>query len=96
MIGIFDGKLGMDYVATENHPPLKFNFEGMLMTDDCQNIVRGEGELNYIGHSSGYSSVLGLCMMLNLNDLGIQTPWPALNNDFEAIVTQALLNRDKN
>lgn len=93
---VFDGKLGMDYVMIDNHPPMKFNFEGTLMANNQLANVRGEGELNHIGDRAGYSSMMGLCMMLNLNDLGVESPWPSLSNEFEAIVTQALLTRDKN
>ncbi len=93
---VFDGKLGMDYVMTENHPPMKFGFEGFLTANGCQTLlVRGEGELNHVG-GRAYSSMLGLCLMLSFNDLGIPTPWPEMENDFEVIVTQALLARDKN
>ncbi|MEO1260604.1 MAG: hypothetical protein AAFZ15_17540 [Bacteroidota bacterium] len=93
---VFDGKLGLDYISLENHPPLKFGFEGFLSANDCQTLVRGEGELNHIGDRTGYASMLGLCINLSFDDLGMPAPWPTMGNEFEVVITQALLMRDKN
>ena len=93
---VFDGKLGMDYVMVDNHPPLKFGFEGFLMASGCQTLVRGEGELNHVGDRTGYISMLGLCLNLSFDELGIPVPWPTIGNDFEVVITQGLMARDKN
>lgn len=93
---IFEGKLGLEYVNTSDHPPLKFNTEGSLIINDSKSLIRGMGELHHIETSEQYACRLGLIMQLNLKELNIEPPISGLNDRFEVIITQALLQRDKN
>jgi hypothetical protein len=93
---VFDGKLGMEYVNTEDHPPMKFETEGWLIMGSSKALVNGKGELHHIGNTTKYACMLGLTMQLDFKDLQIPPPLSGLNENFEAIITQALLQRDKN
>ena len=93
---VFDGKLGLEYVNTEEHPPMNFTTEGWLIIGNSRTLVKGKGELHHIGKSTEYACMLGLTMNLNLTELNLTTPIAGLNENFEAIITQALLQIDKN
>ncbi len=93
---VFDGKLGMEYINTQDHPPMKFETEGWLTIGDSKELVTGEGELHHIGNSTKYACMLGMTMQLNFEDLGLPLPLSGMDKRFEAIITQALLQRDKN
>lgn len=93
---IYEGKLGLDYVNTENHPPMQFTTEGWLNINTEKRLIEGNGELHHVGQSNQYACVLGLNMILDLKALNIHLPIEGLDSEFEAIITQALLQRDKN
>lgn len=93
---VFDGKLGLEYINTDNHPPMHFELEGWLILDLDKHLVTGEGELHHNANSSEYACMLGLRMNLNFYDLDLSFPIPDVASDFEVVVTQALLQRDKN
>ena len=93
---VFEGKLGLEYINTNDHPPLKFTTEGSLMIGNSESQIRGTGELHHIESSGGYACRLGLIMQLNLQELNIEPPLSGLDNRFEVFITQALLQKDKN
>lgn len=93
---VFDGKLGLEYINTENHPPMHFDLEGWLILDLEKHLISGKGQLHHNANSSEYACMLGLEMILNFEDLNIHIPFKNLDSDFEVVVTQALLQRDKN
>ncbi len=93
---VFDGKLGIEYVNTEDHPPMKFTTEGWLAVGDSKTLITGGGELHHIGNTTTYACMLGLTMQLGFEELGLDLPMPGLENEFEVVITQALLQRDKN
>lgn len=92
---VFDGKLGLEYVNTGDHPPMKFKTEGFLIIGTSKAHVEGKGELHHMSSTADLACMLGLRMTLNFKDLGIRIPFPGLNENFEAIITQALLQQDK-
>ncbi|MCB0634383.1 MAG: hypothetical protein R2824_32870 [Saprospiraceae bacterium] len=93
---IYEGKLGLEYVNTENHPPMQFTTEGWLNINGEKRLIEGTGELHHIGKSNQYACMLGLNMVLDLEVLHIHLPIEGLENEFEVVITQALLQRDKN
>lgn len=88
---VFEGNLGLEYVNTENHPPMKLKTEGWLTIGDSKTLVRGEGELHHIGNAGQIACILGMTMELSFDQLGIQLPIPGLEEEFEIVITQALL-----
>ncbi|GAB4242862.1 MAG: hypothetical protein Kow0027_01600 [Saprospiraceae bacterium] len=93
---VFDGKLGLEYINTDNHPPLNFDLEGWLILDLEKHLISGKGQLHHNANSSEYACMLGLEMILNFEELNIHIPVENLDAEFEIVVTQALLQRDKN
>ena len=93
---VFDGSLSLEYINTENHPPLKFTAEGWLMVGNSKTLITGEGELHHIDDTGQIACMMGMTMHLNLKDLNLQNPVPGLKDDFEAVITQAVLQKDKN
>ncbi len=93
---VFDGTLSLEYINTENHPPLKFTAEGWLTVGNSKTLITGEGELHHIDDVGQIACMMGMTMHLNLKDLNLQNPLPGMKDDFEAVITQAVLQRDKN
>ncbi len=92
---IFTGELSLDYISTENHPPLEFTVYGWLNVNNTKIKVNGKGELNHISESGNYTCMLGITMPLQLSDLNIEVP-PGMYDEVEVIISQALLEKDKN
>ncbi len=88
---IFEGNLGMDYINTKKHAPIKFITEGFLTVGNSKTLVKGTGELDHVGNATTYACILSLVMQLNLADLNAQIPLPGLEDSFRIIITQALL-----
>lgn len=91
---VYEAKLSLDFISTEKHPPLDFTLEGWLMSADRKNWVKGKGELHFNANSSEYTNLMGLTFELSNRNIGITMT--GLADDFEAIVLQALLQKDKN
>jgi hypothetical protein len=92
---IFKGRLSLDHINTTGHPPQKFVVEGKLEVNGNTSQVAGKGELHHITDSGEFSCMLGMTVLLNLNDLGLETP-AGLFKEIEIVITQALLRTDKN
>lgn len=67
----FDGKLGLEYINTDNHPPINFDLEGWLVLDPNKQLITGKGQLHHNANSSEYACMLGLNLKLNFEDLNI-------------------------
>lgn len=93
---VYEAKLSLDFISTEKHPPLDFSVEGWLLHDGLKTWVKGEGELHYNANSAEYTNLMGLKFRLNLASLGIEPPLEGLKDDIEAVVVQALLQKEKN
>lgn len=91
----FTGELSLEYINTKGHPPLDFLVEGWLTTGSSKTKIKGKGELVHMNDSGSYVCMLGMSLTLNLNELNIDIP-SGLYEEVEVIVTQALLERDKN
>lgn len=92
---VFDGKLGLEYINTQSHPPQYFDLEGMLVLDKTRNSITGTGQLHHVDDKGELTCMLGLTTILNLEKLGIQLALSGLTPDFEAVITQAVLRHDK-
>ncbi|MFQ5447151.1 MAG: hypothetical protein ACE5FF_09460 [Saprospiraceae bacterium] len=93
---VFDGKLSLEYIKTENHPPLKFTSEGWLTIGDSKTLITGKGELLHIDDASKIACMLGMTLHLDFQDLKLPPPLPGLESAFEAVIKQAVLRKDKN
>ncbi|HFA49204.1 MAG TPA: hypothetical protein ENJ95_09320 [Bacteroidetes bacterium] len=93
---VFDGKLGLEYVNTQDHPPMKFSTEGWLTVGNSKTLVQGKGELHHVGNTTKYACMLGMTMQLGFDELNIELPISGLENEFEVVITQELLQSDKN
>lgn len=91
----FIGELSLEYINTKGHPPLDFLVEGSLSVGNSKSPIKGEGELIHMNDSGSYACLLGMTTTLNLNELNIDIP-SGLNEEIEVVITQALLERDKN
>jgi len=93
---VFDGTLSLEYINTKNHPPLKFTTEGWLTVGNSKNLITGAGELHHLDDAGQIACMMGMTMHLNLKNLNLRNPVPGLKDDFEAVITQAVLKKDKN
>jgi hypothetical protein len=71
----FKGKLGLDYIRTENHPVQKFQVEGSIESqpDNIVNVI-GQGTLRHLFHRNGLSCLLSVSFHLlkeSMEDLQI-------------------------
>lgn len=93
---VFDGTLSLEFINTENHPPMKFTSEGWLTVGNSKTLITGEGELHHIDDTGQIACMMGMTLRLNLKDLNLRNPLPGLKDDFEAVITQVVLKKDKN
>lgn len=93
---VFEGNFNLKSINTRDHPPIKFITDGTLSINGGTSSLRGTGELYHIENSQVYACRLGLILPINLSELNIKTPFYGLNDNFEAVITQALLQKDKN
>jgi len=92
----FSGKLGLEYINTANHPPLKFDLEGWLDINGSRSWIKGRGDLYHLGYSSAYSCVLSITILLDTEELNLPFEIPGIGDEFEAVMQHALLELDKN
>lgn len=86
---LFKGKLGIDYVITQKHPPLDFAVEGYLFNGDKKSFVTGSGHLEHI-HANEYACILNLEFSISPKLLSID--WPG-NEDVKIQIIQTVLKR---
>ena len=86
---LFRGKLGLDYVITEKHPPLDFEVEGYLVKDDRDTRITGTGHLEHI-HGEIYSCVLN--MDFEVPPQLVNIDWPGEEN-VKIQIMQTILKR---
>ncbi|KAA3638943.1 MAG: hypothetical protein DWQ02_04405 [Bacteroidetes bacterium] len=91
---VFKGELGLEFINTKKHPPLNFDFQGWLELPEEKKLIKGKGELHHIGDSDQIACMLGLVLNLNFKELDIELP-VKFEDDFEVIVTNAILQTDK-
>ena len=92
---VFDGELSLDYINTESHPPQSFTVAGWLILGNSKTKIEGKGEIHHISDAGEFACMLGMIVHLNLKELKVNHPWAGLENEFEAIITQAILKKNK-
>jgi len=92
---LFTGKLGLEYINTNSHPPLDFTIKGCLSVDNSKIKLNGEGELHHINDYGNFACMLGMTMKLDLTNLNLDIP-SGLYKEAEVVITQALLKKGKN
>jgi len=90
----FKGKLNIDYINTNGHPPLDFEVKGIISTN--QKIIAGSGHLEHISSHGLYSCLLTLKFNLKISDLGINIEGLHLKDEIQIEVVQAVLNETSN
>ncbi len=92
----FEGFLDIEYISTDDHSPILFQINGVVISPNLQKQIQGSGELHHIGETTEYACRIGLEFELDLKEFGINDVIPGLKNEFKAIINQMLLRRDKN
>ena len=87
----FNGKLDVEYINTNGHPPLEFEVKGILSTN--QNEIKGTGRLEHISSRGTFSCLLTLKFNLKLKDLGLKVKELNLKEDIQIEIVQNVLNK---
>jgi hypothetical protein len=87
----FKGKLGLNYINTNGHPPLDFEVEGVLSTNN--HIIKGTGHLEHISSRGNFSCLLTLKFNLKKDDLGLKLEGLNLKDDIQIEIVQIVLNK---
>lgn len=87
----FDGKLDIEYINTNGHPPLNFEVKGVISTND--NTISGTGKLEHISSRGTYSCLLTMKFNLKLKDLGLNINGLSLKEDIQIEIVQMVLNK---
>lgn len=87
----FEGKLGLDYINTQGHPPLDFQVEGSVLPQNYH--VIGSGHLVHLAHSVQSSCLLSLNFQLDVDWLFPDNELPGLSKEVYIQVVQSLLPR---
>lgn len=83
------GKLGLDYVITEKHPPLDFEVEGYLIKNGNDTRITGTGHLEHI-FGETYACVLNMDFEVPSHIMNIE--WSGDNN--VQIKMHTILNKE--
>ena len=87
----FKGKLGIQNINTNGHPPLDFKVDGIISTN--QKTISGNGHLEHISSRGMYSCLLTLKFNLKINDLGLNFEGLNLKEDIQIEIVQNVLNK---
>lgn len=90
---IYEGKLGIEYIQTQSHPPQDFEVEGYLTcTPHNENII-GKGHLEHI-FGDVYSCILNMTFHLNLKEINLDIDLPGLQDEVHVEIIQTVLKRE--
>jgi len=87
----FEGKLGLDYINTQGHPPMDFSVEGTILPQSYH--VIGSGHLVHLAHGTSISCLLSMNFQLDVDQLFPGNKLPGLGNEVYVQVVQSLLPR---
>ena len=85
------GKLGLEYINTTGHPPLDFQFTGVLSTSN--EMVGGVGYLEHITNKGLFSCVLTMNFTMKVEDLGVDISGLNPDDEVQFEVVQIVMNR---
>ncbi len=87
----FNGKLDIEYINTNGHPPLDFEVEGVISTNN--HIIKGTGHLEHISSRGRISCLLTLKFNIKKDDLGLKIEGLNLKDDIQIEIVQVILNK---
>jgi hypothetical protein len=87
----FKGKLDLEFINTQDHPPLDFKVKGILSSN--QKTIYGDGRLAHISFRGTYSCLLTLRLNLKMKDLGLNFEAFDLKEDIQIEIAQTVLNK---
>jgi len=90
---LFKGKLGLNSINTEKHPPLNFAVKGYILSDDDEDkSINGDGSLIHV-FGDNYSCVLNLNFKFNWKEAGLDIDMPGLKDELQVKIIQTVLVR---
>lgn len=90
----YKGKFDLNEINTNGHPPLDFDIEGVISTN--QNIIKGKGHLEHIANRGKYSCLLTMKFSLTLDELGLSIEGLNLDDEIEIEIVDSVLNKSSN
>ena len=88
---VIEGKLGVEFINTTNHPPQSFNLEGIVVSSN--NEVRGTGKLEHLSNRGTFSCILTIRIKIGLDDLGFESTDVNKEERISIKIVQVVLNR---
>jgi len=85
------GKLDIDFINIEGHPPLDFVVDGLLSSSGA--LINGKGHLEHLFDQGTYSCILTLSFILDKSDLGFDFTGIDLDDKVNIEVIQIVMNK---
>lgn len=89
----YEGKLGIDYIITHDHPPLDFIVEGYLNCFPHNEHIVGKGRLEHI-FQGYYSCILNMTFHISLKEINMEINLPGLKDEIHVEILQSVLNQE--
>ncbi|MBD80961.1 MAG: hypothetical protein CL840_18735 [Crocinitomicaceae bacterium] len=89
---VYEGKLGIEYVQTQSHPPQDFEVEGYLTCAPHNENIIGKGRLKHI-FEDVYSCILNMTFHLNLKEINLDIDLFGLDDEIRVEIIQTVLKR---
>ena len=89
----FDGKLGIDYINTEDHPEQDFEVQGILSFRNQETSIKGTGKLVHI-YGNFYACLLNLSFQLKLSELNFDSNIKNISDEIQIEIIDAVLKRE--
>ena len=88
---LLKGKLGLNSINTEKHPPLNFTVKAyVLSNNDDDKSIDGDGSLIHV-FGDNYSCVLNLNFKFDWKEAGLNIDIPGLKNEMQVKIIQTVL-----
>ena len=87
----FTGKLDLDFINVEGHPPLDFLVDGQL--SNSNKLINGKGRLEHVFDQGAISCILTLSFILDASDLGFNFEGIDLEDEIRIEVMQIVMNK---
>ena len=89
----YEGKLDIERVKTEKHPPMDFLVEGQLKCNNHNELLTGTGHLEHI-YGDVVSCILNMTFHLSLSESNLTIDLPGLKDEIHIEIVQSVLNRN--
>lgn len=90
---IFQGKLGVEFVQTQSHPPQDFEVAGYLTCAPHYDYIVGRGHLEHI-FDGVYSCILNMSFDIDLREMMIDIGLAGLSNEIHVEIVQTVLKNE--